>query len=138
MVSKILILATCVFAFVVSSSEARLRTGRAGSFRRLSFKDHDGQGRKNTWDGWSNVPLDEDENVGRNGGFEEEDEFVGQEQCDPTCQPGTTCGEVDPRATYSNGIKPASPNCLGNDGGCGGCADIGGCMANYGWGCGCC
>ena len=69
MVSKILILATCVFAFVVSSSEAKLRTGRAGSFRRLSFKDHDGQGRKNTWDGWRNVPLDEDENVGRNGGF---------------------------------------------------------------------
>lgn len=56
----------------------------------------------------------------------------------PACSSGTSCGKVDSRATYSNGIKPSSPNCLDNSGGCGGCADIGGCMANYGWGCGCC
>ena len=138
MLSKLLLLLVGTL-FLISAADARRRSlRRAPKYRelfsrrrRLGFRT----GKRHR-------------NAGPGGGFTAGsgwDEFVGTNQCGPlglTCPSGTTCGNVDPRATYSRpyGVKPPSPNCLANSRGCGGCADIiiGGCMANYGWGCDCC
>ena len=169
MLSKLLLLLVGTL-FLISAADARRRSlRRAPKYRelfsrrrRLGFrtgKRHRNAGPGGGFtagSGWDEYDYDTSvggfrtgkrhRNAGPGGGFTAGsgwDEFVGTNQCGPlglTCPSGTTCGNVDPRATYARpyGVKPPSPNCLTHSGGCGGCADVGGCMANYGWGCDCC